>query len=109
MNGLAQDVRYALRQLRKNRGFTALATITLALGIGASTAMFGVMSAVLLRPLPFHDADRLVRILSTHSGDVVGPSALDVRDFAASNRTFENIAVYDSWRKNVSLGASIEP
>jgi putative ABC transport system permease protein len=110
MNGLLQDVRYALRQLRKNRAFTAIALATLALGIGASTAMFGVLNAVLLQPPPFRDADRLVRIFSTQNDSVRGPSPLDVRDFAAQSHTFEKFAVYDIWPKNVSLGSgSTEP
>jgi putative ABC transport system permease protein len=111
MNDVVHDLRYALRQLRKSPGFTVVAMLTLTLGIGVSTAMFGVMNAVLLQPPPFRDPERLVRILSTKGDAVDGPSPLDMRDFAAENRTFEKMAVYDSgWRKNVSaLPGSTEP
>jgi hypothetical protein len=104
--GLTQDLRYALRQMRKSPGFAATAIVTLALGIGTSTAMFGVLNAVLLRPIPFSDPDRLVRIFSTQRGTILGPSPMDLRDFAAQNHTFEKMAVYDVWRKNVSFSSS---
>lgn len=110
MKGTFQDVQFTLRRIRNEPAFTTLAVLTLALGIGASTAMFGVLNAVLLRPIPFPHPDRLVRIFSTERGDILGPSPMDLRDFAAQNHTFEKMAVYDVWRKNVSFGSrSSEP
>src|SRR5579864_1234584 len=97
------DLRYAVRTMRKSPGFTAVAVLTLALGIGANTAMFSVVDAALLRPLPFPESDRLVRISSTKNGaSLGGPSAMDMRDFARANHSFESLVIYDRWRKNVS-------
>jgi predicted permease len=108
---LWRDVRFGARSLRKAPGFTAVAALTLALGIGTSTAMFGVLNAVLLRPLPFPDPQRLLRVLATEGERTIpGPSPMDVRDYAAQNRTIEKFAVYDAWPKNVGTSsASVEP
>jgi predicted permease len=104
-----QDIHYGLRMLRKSPGFTAAAVLTLALGIGANAAMFSVVNAVLLRPLPFSHADRLVRIYSIKDGiNLGGPSPLDAREFARRNSTFDYIVSYDAWRKNLSIAGEPE-
>src|SRR5271169_7001267 len=64
MQNLGQDIRYALRQLNHSRGFAAVAILTLALGIGANTAIFSVIDSILLEPLPFPHQDRLVQIVA---------------------------------------------
>ena len=103
LESLSQDLKYACRSLRKAPGFSTVAILTLALGIGANTAIFSIVDAALLRPLPFRDADRLVRILATKDGDTVGgASPMDMRDFAAAAQSFEGMVSYDRWRKNVS-------
>ena len=91
-----QDVRYALRQMRKWPGFAAVVVLVLALAIGANGSVFSVLNAVLLRPLEFPNANRLVQITSVKDGKPVGVSPSDCHDYAAQNRTFEKIAVLRS-------------
>src|ERR1044072_4318098 len=99
METLLRDIRYAIRMLGKRRGFTAVAIITLALGIGANTATFNVVNAVLLRPLPFKEPDRLVSI--NHSYPQLGVmrfvSAPGFIDYRGQSDLFENSAVSSGW------------
>jgi len=94
MTTLIQDLRYGLRMLAKNPGFTAVAVLTLALGIGANTAIFSVVNAVLVRPLPYKDADRLVMLWSTkpREGWRGQASPLDFLAWRQESRSFESMA-----------------
>jgi putative ABC transport system permease protein len=94
MNTL-QDLRYAIRGLRKSPGFTTMAALTLALGVGATTAIFSVVNAVMLRPLPFTDADRLVRILESdveRGRPTFAVSHPNFLDWRSQSRAFESLA-----------------
>src|SRR4051794_5674101 len=89
MDTLWNDLRYAVRVLRKTRGFTAVAVATLAIGVGANTAIFSVVNAVLLRPLPFRDPASLCLITERMPTiPVVGPSWLNFQDLRDRSRSF---------------------
>ncbi len=93
---LAQDLRYALRILGKNPGFTAVASLTLALGIGANTAIFSLVNTVLLRPLPYPGAPRIVMLWGTSRAANDQPfSDPDFLDYQAQNHVFENMATFN--------------
>src|SRR2546425_78331 len=98
------DLKFAFRQLLKNPGFTAVAVLTLALGIGANTAIFSVINAVLLRPLPYPDSDRLVWLAERgpnwNRGAVSYPNFADWR---AQQSVFEQIGLY-TWNNFVLTG-----
>lgn len=110
MKSLVQDFRYAMRQLRRNPGFAAIAIITIALGIGVTTAMFSVVNAVLLRPLPFHQPDRLLAVgeydvrTGVPKNDLGSVSYPDVVDVRNRNRSLADISVY-SWGQATLTGA----
>jgi macrolide transport system ATP-binding/permease protein len=97
---LLQDIRFALRMLRKNPGFTAVAILTLSLGIAATIAIFGFVDSALIRPLPYPNSSRLVAVGETHlrgsgSGKLRGYSYLNYLDVARANRTLASTAAYD--------------
>jgi predicted permease len=108
MTGLWQDVRYGARMLLKQPGFTLVAILTLALGIGANTAIFSVVNAVLLRPLPFKDPNRVVMVWNNGAeaagGDRTPLAVADLQDWRAQSRSFESIGAFQLGTFNYTSG-----
>ena len=109
---LWQDVRYGTRMLFKNPGFTLVAIITLALGIGVNTTIFSVINSLLLKPIPFPDADRLIlvwqsRVNNPQNRNIV--SAPNYWDWRRHNDVFEEMAIFDSAGKGYDLSGEGEP
>ena len=105
MESLLSDVRYAVRNLSRRPGFTIIAVITLALGIGANTCIFSAINALLLKPLPFPELDRVVAVWDklprrgiVHN-EVTFANYLDLK---AQNRSFEQLALYRWWSPNLT-------
>ena len=105
MNKLIQDLKYGTRILLKQPGFTLVAVVTLALGIGANTAIFSLVNSILLRPLPFRDPDRVVRMIqaSPKLGLATwGVSQAGFNAYREQNRSFETMAIYNNSATNLT-------
>src|SRR2546421_3989661 len=106
MDTLLQDIRYGLRMLLKYKGFTAVAVIALGLGIGANTAIFSLVNGVLLRPLPFPDAERIIYFEGKNPTQGITDSNIsfpDFTDWSQQTDLFASTAAY--WTGNANLGA----
>jgi len=111
MDSLIKDLRFAIRGLIKRPGFTAITLLALALGIGANTAIFSLVNAVVLQPLPFHEPDRLVWVYGNirNAGNRASVSPLDFLDYRKQNTTFEQFAASFGIPMPVTLTGSGEP
>ena len=109
MRTCLQDLRYAVRNLWKSRGFTAVAAITLTIGIGANTAIFSIIDAILLRPLPYRDPGQLVRLYETEAAPGHYPFAPpDFVDWKSQNKTFQDMALF-GWPGDMNLSGEGRP
>ena len=111
METLLKDIRYGIRSLLKQPGFTAVVVITLALGIGVNTAIFSLVHAVLLRPLPFADSDRLVVVKAQNgkTGETLpSVSPADFFDWKSQSQSFSNAAAYSGWSITLLEGEESE-
>ena len=101
---LAQDIRYGLRMLAKHKGFTSVAVVTLALGIGANTAIFSVVNELLLSPLPYRDAEKIAMLweVSPEGRHQNTTSRANYRAWRAQNTSFQNVAAFTDQRFNMT-------
>ena len=107
LSDLARDIRYAGRVLRKSPGFATIAILTLALGIGANTAIFSVVNATLLKPLPFRNPEKIVALWQTESAPGSYPlTGEDYLDWKSQNTTFDALSLY-SWPSSASVTLGI--
>src|ERR1041384_2037557 len=104
LESLTQDIRYGVRMLVKHKAFTSVAVLTLALGIGANTAIFSVVNELLLRPLPYRDAERIVMLweVSPSGRHQNTTSRANFRAWRAQNTRYENIAAFSDQRFNLT-------
>ena len=111
MDSLIKDIRYGFRSLLKRPGFTVIALLALALGIGANTAIFSLVNAVVLRPLPFPEPDGLVWVWGNirNGGNRASVSPLDFLDYREQNKTFENLAASFSMALPVNITGNGDP
>ena len=105
---MIQDIRYAVRKLSRTPGFTAIAAFTLALAIGATTAIFSVIDGVLLKPLPFQDPGRVVRVNSMRQGNRLPSSTPDFIDIRTQSKSFSAMAGIDNQAMNLTGGSEPE-
>src|SRR3954464_4783094 len=108
MEFLIKDLRFALRRILKQPAFAAVVVITLALGIGASTAIFSVVNAVLLRPLPFPHAERLQVVWGNYRAlniERLPAKAAEYEDYAKQTEVFDAVAAYANHSFNITSGS----
>jgi putative ABC transport system permease protein len=108
IDNIRQDARYALRGFRQKPAFVAIVVLTLALGIGANTAIFSFVNALLLAPLPYQGADRLVRVMSERGGELGKLSMLEVYDLKEQSRLCADFASIRNTQYNVTGGGPPE-
>ena len=112
MTTLLQDVRYGLRVLWKSPGFTIVAVLSLALGVGANTAIFSIVNAVLLRSLPFSHPDRLVKIVANNRGvgaQDIGLSVPELDDLRTRAGVFEQVSAINAGDANLTGAGRPQP